>query len=151
MKKLLVALFTLVALSFGAQSFAACPCQTDPGPCAKSSTTCDDILSCTNVEDYFCKIGLNECQKDQARIAVNKFKCDTQCLTSNACNCENKCECRAYRKALRNLDCAMKNIITKCQKADYKCVKHEIKDQVKCCHKCLINPFSRCKCACSCK
>lgn len=158
MKKALVALFTFVALSFGMQSFAACPCcQTDPCPCVKPcepcccQPCCEDWLNCAMVENYFCKIGLNECQKNQARIAIEQFKCATQCLRANGCNCETKCECRAYRKALKNLDCSMKNIITACQKSDYKCVKSEIKDKVKCCHKCLINPFKRCKCACACR
>ncbi len=162
MKKTLVALFTLVALSIGIQtSFAACPCSNpcdpcDPcakpcDPCAKACEPCgccEEWLDCKCLENYFCKIGLNECQKDEARKAVEEFKCKTQCLRGKDCKCETKCECRTYRKALRDLDCKMKLIITKCQKDDYKCVRKEIKKEVKCCHKCLINPFKRCKCAC---
>lgn len=152
MKKRLVCLLTLIALAIGVQtSQAACPCKiiqvTCPCSCA-CTTTCEDFLCPQTMENYFCKIGLNECQKDQARIAVCQFQTETACLRANGYKCESKCECRAYRKALRNLDCKMKNIITNCQKADYKCVKVEVKDQVKCCHKCLINPFKQCKCAC---
>lgn len=154
MKKTLVALFTLVALAIGVNaSQAACPCQSDPEPC--KADPCDCVQPCgeawlyqSSVEDYFCKIGLNECQKIQAQMAIEKFKCNTACLRANGCQCESKCECREYKKALRNLDCEMKKIITTCQKADYKCVKNEIMDKVKCAHKCLINPFHRCKCAC---
>ena len=148
MKKMLASLCTLIALSIGIQaSQAACPCQAqDPCPCVTKS--CEDFLCPQQMEDLFCKIGLNECQKVQARIAVSQFMSDTECLRSTGYKCESKCECRAYRKALKTLDCSMKNIITKCQKADYKCARNEVKDQVKCCHKCLINPFKRCKCAC---
>ena len=172
MKKTLVALFTMIALSIGVQaSFAACPCQNscDPcvtpcNPCAKpcdpcakpckpcettmQTPCCEEWLSCAKLDEYFCKIGLSDCQKADALKAVEEFKCATACMRANGCDCESKCDCRTYRKALRTLDCSMKQIITKCQKSDYKSVKKEVKNQVKCCHHCLINPFSRCKCAC---
>lgn len=164
MKRTLVSLFTLIALAIGIQtSFAACPCTQpcNPCPCAKPCNPCDcgcqcepcnccEVwLDCQCLQDYFCKIGLNECQKCEALKAVEEFKCCTQCLRAKGCKCESKCDCRKYRRALRNLDCKMKNIITTCQKDDYKCVRKEIKNKVKCCHKCLINPFYRCKC-CDC-
>lgn len=158
MKRTLVALFTLIALSIGIQaSFAACPCKPcDPCakpcpacPCDCTVPCCEDWLCPSAVENYFCKIGLNECQKCEARKAVEEFKCETKCIRANGCKCESKCDCRTYRKALRDLDCKIKMIITKCQKPDYKCVRKEVKDKVKCCHKCLINPFKRCKCACN--
>ncbi len=176
MKKTLLALFAVVAIAVGVQaSFAACPCQTssNPCPCAKpapcdpcakpcdpcakpapcdpcacNEPCCEDWLCPQVVEDYFCRIGLSECQKDEARKAIEEFKCSTSDLRGNGCKCESKCDCRAYRKALRDLDCKMKTLITKCQKSDYKCVRSEVKGKVKCCHKCLINPFSRCKCSC---
>lgn len=165
MKRTLVALFTLMALAFGAQmSFAACPCSAPGNPCAPCdpcvkpdpcdcgcpcNPCCEKWLSCKCLEDYFCRIGLNACQKAEVLKAIEQFKCDTQCIRANGCKCESKCDCRAYRKALRDLDCKVKQIITKCQKSDYKCVRKEVKDQVKCCHKCLINPFKRCKCGCN--
>lgn len=158
MKKTLLALFTLVALAIGIQtSFAACPCSKHCDPCVKPApcgcacamTPCaEDWLCPQSIEDYFCRIGLNECQKDEARNAIVKFECATQSMRENGCKCENKCECRAYRKALRDLDCKMKLIVTKCQKSDYLAVRQEIKDKVKCAHKCLISPFHKCKCAC---
>lgn len=160
--KTLAALLTLVALIISAKmTFAACPCQIiDPCcPYAKSAPgcecscspckCCEDWVDCKCLEDYFCSVGLNECQKCAARKAIEKFKYVTQCLAKN-CKCETKCECRYYRRALRDLDCKMKNIITKCQKPDYNCVRREIKDKVKCCHKCLIWPFKLCKCDCGC-
>lgn len=150
MKKVLVGLFTLIAMSIGMASFAACPCQQPCNSCCNSCVPCcEDWLNCACVEDYFCRIGLNECQKAQARCAIEQFKCATACIRGKGCQCESKCECREYKKALRDLDCKMKQIITCCQKDDYKCVKNEVKDKVKCCHKCLINPFHRCKC-CDC-
>lgn len=158
MKKMLVSLFTLVALGFGIHqaSFAACPCQqSEPCPCAKPCNPCDCKQPCGEawlcpqaIEDYLCRIGLNECQKVEARSAIETFKCETSTIRAKNCKCESKCDCRTYRKALKKLDCSMKNIITKCQKADYNSVKSEIKSEVKCCHKCLINPFNRCKCSC---
>lgn len=168
MKKTLLTLFALIALAFTAQAtFAACPCQqpacpceTGPAcPCAKPACPCDcnnipcceDWLCPQTLEDYFCRIGLSECQKADALKAIEEFKCETQALRDKCCKCESKCECRSYRKALRRLDCKMKNIITKCQKSAYKCVRKEVKNKVKCCHKCLINPFYRCKCGCGCK
>lgn len=162
MKKTLVALGILTTLLIGAQtSFAACPCET-PCPCPCEATTpcpcpptcndgcCDNFIS--KMESYYCRVGFSECQKAQARIAVQNFICKTQCLNKTACSCpkESRCECRKYKNELKKLDCEMKKIITKCQKADYKCVKNEIKDQVKCCHKCLVFPFSLCKCNCKC-
>lgn len=158
MKKTLVALFTLIALSFGIQAFAACPCDPCAKPCdcdcecpCEPCKCCEGWLNCKCLEDYFCRIGLSECQKCDARKAVQDFVFCTQCLRCKDCQCETKCECRSYRKALRVLDCKMKNIITKCQKSDYRCVRKEVKEQVKCCHKCLINPFYRCKCCdCNC-
>lgn len=178
MKKTLVALGLLMTVVFGAQqSFAACPCAqpcpspcpvetpcppppcpvatpcpcpeaTPCNPCDTKCKSCEDWLS--RLESYYCRIGFNECQKDQARCAVNQFLCDIKCLniTDNNCGCESKCDCRAYKRALKNLDCEMKKIITKCQKSDYKCVKKEVKDQVACFHKCLIWPFSLCNCNC---
>lgn len=135
------------------------PCATPCDPCNKCDcgcpcksccdcNCCENWLNCKCLEDYFCQIGLNACQRAQALNAIEEFKCATQCIRANGCKCESKCDCRCYRKALRDLDCKMKNIITKCQKPDYKCVRKEIKDQVKCCHHCLINPFKRCKCCC---
>jgi hypothetical protein len=174
MKKTLVALGILTTLLIGAQtSFAACPCENPcpcpctesvpcpaPCPCAEATpcptpcnkANCDDWLC--KMETYYCRVGLSECQKAEARIAVAQFLCDTSRLNKCTCPKETKCDCRQYKRELKQLDCQMKKIITKCQKADYKCVKNEIKDQVKCCHKCLIFPFSLCKCdscKCSCK
>lgn len=158
MKKVLVGLFTLIAMSIGMATFAACPCQQPCNSCCNTcAPCCEDWLNCVCVEDYLCRIGLNECQKAQARYAIEQFKCDTACTRAKGCQCESKCECREYKKALRDLDCKMKQIITCCQKDDYKVVKNDIKDKVKCCHKCLINPFHRCKtcdtgcnCGCAC-
>lgn len=148
MKKMSVSFFILIALIFNLQaSFAKCPCAKSCNPC-KSCTCCESWLSCHYLEDYFCRVGLNECQKCEARRAVEEFKCETQSIRTKGCRCESKQECRCYRKSLRNLDCKMKNIITPCQKADYKVVRKEIKSKVKCCHKCLINPFKRCRCYC---
>lgn len=159
MKKTLVAVFTLVALLIGVKSFAACscnpcskPCDTCVKPCNPcdccKQPCCEGWLCADKVEDYFCRIGLSECQKCEARKAIEEFKCQTQCIRAKDCKCESKGDCRAYRKALRDLDCKMKLIITRCQNDDYKCVRKDIKDKVRCCHKCLINPFKRCKCCC---
>lgn len=158
MKKMLVALGILTTMLICAPtSFAACPCE-NPCPCAEATCppscdkcTCDDWVN--KMEEYYCRVGLSECQKIEARRAMAQFLCDTKCLTLNNCTCpkESKCDCRQYKRELKKLDCEMKKIITKCQKEDYKCVKNEIKDQVKCCHKCLIFPFSLCKCDCKTK
>lgn len=159
MKKILITLFSLFVMSIGIQaSKADCPCQTESGdacpcvtaePCKCHTDYCEDWLCPQALEDYFCRLGLSECQKDEARNAVGEFKCKTQAIRDKSCKCESKCECRTYKKALIGLDCKMQTIITKCQKDDYKCVRKEIKDKVKCCHKCFINPFHRCKCSCS--
>lgn len=154
MKKTLVVLFTLLALSIGIQvTFAeCCPCQKqntcDCGCLCEPCNCCEGWLDCKCLEDYFCRIGLDACQKAQALKAIEDFKCCTQCLRAKGYQCESKCDCRTYRQALRDLDCKMKNIISQCQKNDYRFVRSEIKDKVKCCHKCLINPFYRCKCDC---
>lgn len=164
MKKMLVSLFTLAALIIGARVYAdCCPCQANPcctdSPCATPCPApcnpccdccCEKWLNCRCLEDYFCRMCFNECQKAEALCAIERFKCCTKCLRLKNCKCESKRECRAYRKALRNLDCDMKKIITRCQKDDYKCVRREVKDQVKCCHSCLIWPFKLCKCNCDC-
>lgn len=159
MRKMLISFFALVAIVLNLQvSFAACHCTTSCAPYSacgcccpyEPCECCEGWLDCKCLEDYFCRIGLNECQKCEARQAAEIFKCKTQCLRAKGCQCETKHECRCYRNALRDLDCKMKNIITRCQKPDYKCVRKEVKSKVKCCHKCLINPFKRCKCDCGC-
>lgn len=142
MRKTLVALglFTLLTLCVQA-TFAACPCArsstllfcrdvqrlaeaSNPCPCpcdCAKEPCCEDWLNCKCVEDYFCRIGLSECQsrsqKSYRTIQMRQFKC----LRVKRCNCESKCECREYRRALKDLDCKMKNLITKCQKSDYRC------------------------------
>lgn len=122
-----------------------CPCETVT-PCAPSccNKCCEDWLC--RLETYYCRIGLSECQKDQARRAVAQFLCDTKCLNLGCC--ESKCECKQYKRELQNLNCEMKKIITKCQYHDYKCVRDEVKSQVKCCHKCIIWPFRFCPFSC---
>lgn len=162
MKKMLMSLVTLMTLIVGARVFAACSCNPCQCPCPEApccaapcnsccDCCCEKWLGCNCLNDYFCRIGLNDCQKADALCAIEKFKNFTKCQRAKGCKCETKCECRDYRKALRNLDCDMKKIITKCQKDDYNCVKSEVKDQVRCCHKCLIWPFKLCKCCdCNC-
>lgn len=177
MKKTLLGIVTLVALAIGVNSYAACPCdpcEKPCDPCAKACEPCEkpcepcnpckscepcDPCACTtgcgedwlcssSLQEYFCQMGFTECQKQEAMNAIEEFKCKTECIRANDCKCETKCDCRTYRKALRDLDCQMKQIITKCQKDEYKDVKKAVKDQVKCAHKCLINPFNSCKCSC---
>lgn len=174
MKNMFLALFTLTILFFGVRVFAACPCQIDcspcpcpASPCAQPCQTtccdpcecvspcnpccnCEEWLDCNYLTDYFCRMCFNDCQKAAALNAIERFKCCTQCLRAKGYQCELKCECRAYRRALRDLDCDMKNIITRCQRPDYRCVRREIKDKVKCCHSCLIWPFKLCKCCNNC-
>ena len=127
-----------------------CPCEVQT-PCACSSCCCDKWLS--NTENYFCRIGLSDCQKMKARRAVACFQSKIKCLNlqNTPCDCkESRCDCRAYRKALKKLDCDMKNIITCCQKDNYKCIRKEVKCDVQKCHKCLISPFTFCKKCCKC-
>lgn len=174
MKKTLTTLFTLIALTMCTPKvFAQCACPT-PQPCCPTATApcpCQEATPCSPcaqpccpttqcpcdcskaetwfcpqcVEAYFCRLGLTECQKCAARQAVEQFKCCVQCLPT--C-CASRCQCREYRKALRDLDCKIKNIITDCQKKEYKCVRSEVKSQVKCCHRCLIGPKFCRKCSC---
>lgn len=160
MKKALIVFFIITVFISGKQiAQSACPYQTDSSYCELCPSTCpsdyycknpccEKWLDCSSVEDYFCRIGLNECQKVFARNAIEKFKCDTICLRAKNCKCETKGECRNYKKSLRRLDCKIKNILTKCQKSDYNIVRKEIRNEVNCCHRCLINPFYRCKCGC---
>lgn len=154
MRKKLVALLAFFTLLINLQiANAYCPCQNDfCCPCNISDCCidpcCEDWLCPYKIEDYLCRIGLNECQKCQARKAVWQFACCTQCLRNKRCKCESKRDCRSYRRALWNLDCQMKSIMTKCQKSDYRYIRKEIKNQVGCCHHCLINPFRLCRCGC---
>lgn len=154
MKKTLVALFALTTL-LAQSSFAACPCKTTPSekpnpcqekvnPCETNQlNNCEDWLSSYNLENYFDRMDFNQNQKCEAMSAIQKFKDRTQDLASSG-DCESKCDCRRYRHALKDLDCDMKKIITSCQKNEYRSVRNDVKSQVKCCHKCLINPFTRC-------
>ncbi len=169
MKKTLFAIAAFAALALGTNSFAACPCSSDPSPCDMPHNNCyeqqkpcdtpcnpckenlgcsEDWLSYSNLQEYFCQMGFTDCQKEEAMNAIEEFKCKTQALRNNDCTCETKCDCRTYRHALKDLDCKMKHIVTQCQKDEYKEVRRAVKEQVKCAHKCLINPFSSCKCAC---
>jgi hypothetical protein len=149
MKKTLVAWFILAAFFINIQVVNAdCPCQSNFCFFGNSSDCCfdpccEDWLCPYKIEDYLCRIGLNECQKCEARKVIEQFKCRTHCNRAKNCKCETKGECRAYRNALRTLDCQMKLLITQCQKSDYRYVRKDVKNQVKCCHHCLINPFKR--------
>jgi hypothetical protein len=175
MKKTFVMLGLLAAMFVAGQaSFAACPCQqetaapacpcqaapkTEPietscpscpdNSCAKADCPCqtcaESWLEPQKVEDYFCRIGLSDCQKDSARKLIEEFKCNTKGL--NGGECESKCDCRKYRKELRHLDYDMQKLLTQCQKSNYANVKSDIKSQVKCCHKCLIWPSMAPKCS----
>lgn len=178
MKKKLLGVFTVIALAFGASSFAACPCGNSPctcptspcnnpcmsqnvspcdNPCAKKKCDpCSNIdseawLSSTSLQEYFCQLGFTDCQKQEAMNAIEEFKCKTKDIrmSNNGCQTESKCDCRTYRRALKDLDCKMKHIVTSCQKDEYKDVRQSVKEQVKCAHKCMINPFSRCKTSCN--
>ena len=150
-----------------------CECQKPCDPCCNECSKCNECNKCDdccdanlnkcgdnpggynccceswldNIESYFCRVGFSECQKCEARKAINDFLCNVKNIDPCNCGCkESKCACREYKKELKKLDCEMKKIITKCQKDDYNCVKKEVKEQVNCCHKCLIWPFSRCAC-----
>src|SRR5574344_1135307 len=156
----LLGLLTTIFIS-GQSSFASCPCQspcqTEPTPPPAATEPCNKCekptcSSCNEtwtdsqkMEEYFCQIGLSDCQKDEARKLVEEFKCNTQGL--NGGDCENKCDCRKYRKELRHLDREMKKLLTECQKSNYAEVRSDVKSQVKCCHKCLIWPSLQKKCS----
>lgn len=169
MKKSLTALFTLIVLTICIPKvFAACPCQTSPpspattapcqtdlapaSPCPTVECPCDcnktseTWLCPENVEAGLRRLGFTECQKNSARQAIEEFKCAIKDLPK-CCRCESKCDCKKYRMALNDLDCKMKNIITRCQKKEYDCIREEVKKQVQCCHKCLMWP-KKCKCGC---
>lgn len=159
MRKNLV-IFGIMAIMFiaGQSSFANCPCQqTEPQPACPCQTCeptcpcqpcCEGWLNPQKVEEYFCRIGFSDCQKEEARNLIEQFKCDTKGLSGGVC--ASKCDCRKYRKELRNLDYNMRKLLTQCQKSNYKTVRCEVKSQVKCCHKCLIWPSRAPKC-CKCK
>ncbi len=172
MKKSLIALFAVVALTITTQSaFAGCPCNKTISPCDKKVSPCEQKLnpcekadpcekvdpceanremSCegwltrASLDDYFVRMNLNDSQVCEAMSAVENFKSKTKNFRNSNGECETKCDCRMYRQALKELDCDMKKIISQCQKEQYKEIKAEVKSQVKCCHKCLINPFNRC-------
>lgn len=154
MKKTLIGLFAIATLLVQGV-YAACPCQREanpcktPSPCEKKINPCQsnrctgaDWLTQTNLEDYFSRMNLDDSQRCEAMNAIENFKDKTEGLSSG--ECASKCDCRAYRHALKDLDCDMKRILTSCQRSDYRSVRREVKNQVKCTHKCLINPFTRC-------
>lgn len=154
MKKSLVGLFALLTL-VAQNAFAACPCSQEsnpcdtPAPCEKQFNPCEtnkctgeDWLSQSNIEEYFSRMNLDQAQRCEAMNAIENFRDKTEMLSSG--ECATKCDCRAYRHALKDLDCEMKKIITACQKSDYRSVRNDVKAHVRCTHKCLINPFTRC-------
>ena len=160
MKKTLLGLFAVVTL-LAQSSFAACPLQRNanpcdtPNPCQREESPCDtpnpcktdrctgeDWLTQENIEDYFSRMNLDSAQRCQAMNALQAFQSKTSGLASG--ECASKCDCRAYRHALKQLDCDMKRIITSCQNEGYRSVRRDVKNHVKCTHKCLINPFTRC-------
>lgn len=164
MKKVFLFLTFITLFFIGTQvTFAQCqctpcvqsaPCACNPSPyqtCCYSC--CEAWLNCQCIENYLCQLGLSECKKCDARNMVERFKCETNCLRCKGYKCESKCDCRKYRKELCNLDYEIKKLLCGCQKDKYKCIRNEIKDQVRCCHRCLIWPISFggcCKCSCNC-
>jgi hypothetical protein len=154
MKKTLIALFAIATL-VAQNAFAACPCQKKANPCNNpcqervnpcqtNRCTGEDWLTQANLEDYFTRMNLDDTQRCEALAAIERFREKTANLSNATGSCASKCECRAYRHALKDLDCDMKNILTSCQRGDYRSVRREVKNQVKCNYKCLINPFTRC-------
>lgn len=155
MKKTLVALFAIMTLSAGGV-FASCPCQKPnpcetPNPCQERVKPCEkqrcegvDWLTMENLEDYAQRMNLDDEQKCEAMKAIEKFQAKTAGLTNARGECASKCECKTYKKALHELDCDMKQILTSCQMEDYRSVKREVKNNVKCNYKCFSNPFARC-------
>lgn len=177
MEKALTALFLLIAIFFAPRAFAVSRCQYlspnsterffEPFPAMPMSSNkvhkipcnpcyCDDWLNNDAIEEYFCRMGFNAWQREQSRNVINKFRQNMVFYRLPDRRFEKKCDCRAYIRALRWLDCQMKCIITQCQKSDYILVRKEIKERVKCCHNCLIWPFYSCKryykynCGCEC-
>lgn len=157
MKKTFVALFALTAL-LAQSAFATCPCQKNLNPCDKP-TPCQeervkpcekqkcegvDWLTMENLADYAQRMNLDENQKCEAMNAINKFRAKTEGLENAMGDCASKCECRAYKKALHELDCDMKQILTSCQMDGYRSVKRDVKNNVRCNYKCFSNPFARC-------
>ncbi|MBP7211397.1 hypothetical protein KBA27_01030 [bacterium] len=169
MKKTLVMVGLMAAMCITAgASFATCPCQQPAPSCpcqqqeatppAPVTTPCEDVSKADNpcpcgenwlddqkVEEYFNKMGFSDCQKDSAKKLIEEFRCNTKGM--NGGECENKCECRQYRKELRNLDYEMRKLLTQCQKDNYKDVRKDVKSHVKCSHNCLIWPSMQKKCS----
>ena len=155
MKKSLVALFAIISLSANVV-FAACPCQKPnpcetPNPCQEKVKPCErqrcedvDWLTMENLENYAEKMNLDEQQKCEAMEAIKSFQAKTEDLTNARGECASKCECKAYKKALHELDCDMKRILTSCQMEGYRSVKRDVKNNVRCNYKCFSNPFARC-------
>lgn len=88
MKKTLVALFTMVALSIGVQSFAACPCSSSSyghyGYNMASPCGCPIAKPCCPVVSPACPVvSPCGCQSN----------CNSCCNTGCACNCNNGCGC----------------------------------------------------------
>ena len=88
MKKTLIALFTLVALSIGVQSFAACPC-SDPCPCHKIMPSCPAITA------PCCPTLVPSCPCPACPIASPcgyQSNCNSCCNNGNCgCGCNSGC------------------------------------------------------------
>lgn len=98
MKKSLVALFTMVALAFGANSsFAACPC-SNPCPChIKAPCACPVAIPCC----------------PQAMPCPAAPCCDSCCDKCDNC-CDNNCDCGCKKKCRWWKFWENKNCCTKC-------------------------------------
>lgn len=105
MKKTLIALFTLVALSIGAQSFAACPCASSSsyGYNMASPCGCPIAKPCCPVAP--CVKSCNPCATGYA-CPYQTSSCNNSCC--NNCNsCCNNC-CRekcSWWKIFQNKNC----------------------------------------------
>lgn len=89
MKKTLVALFTLVALSIGVQSFAACPCE-NPCPCPVAQPCCPVVQPCCPAAPVAepccpCQPSCNCCGDDCGTAC--KKKCSWWKIFEDKCCC----------------------------------------------------------------
>ena len=190
MKKLLLALsiVSMVAISSQQEAFSwswGCDsCQKAEAPqCGcpiQKESSCDmpkceqcgrEASACTckdkKLEEFYCKLNLSDCQKQEARKIMDKFDCENEAL-KNQIKSDKKCLCDAinascldksavraaekqlktdrklYKKQFKCLDKEFKGILECSQMGDYRKIKRELRYRTKkgmknCCKVCGEN------------
>lgn len=188
MKKLLTALVLTMTLTAGSAFADGCPVQNNdcgcpkkpvcekqcnkPGcaECAEKAKECFSNCRDQKREEFYCRLNLDSCQREQAMEIEDKYDSDLECLhdkikvdhrnlseaLGNSCLDKSavrdrerilKQDFKDLKAKLKCVDKDIKNILKCDQKSEYRKIKREMKYRMKHARKYCCKP--QCKASCN--